>query len=197
VSRIRALAALFVIALLAVPVAGAAAKPGKSKQAGTVKVSRGATTLALDAGTAAALTSLGLTVAPIGPATASGAGIAFPITTGRLNAKTYAGEIRHVGGLRIASASTHVDLNNPRIVIDGAPHLTAQVGDGKRITIADLDLSGATITPTAKKLMVSGVGASLSDTAASALDAAFGTDALKGGTALGTASISTRLKKVK
>ena len=196
-SRIRALAALLVIAVPVVPVAGAVAKPGKSKQAGTVKVSRGATTLALDPDTAAALTSLGLTVAPIGPAKASDAGVAFPITTGRLNAKTYAGEIRHVGGLRIASASTHVDLNNPRIVIDSAPHLTAQVGDGKRITIADLDLSGASITPTSKRLTVTGVAATLSDTAAGALNSAFGTDALKGGTPLGTASISTRLKKVR
>ena len=190
-SRIRTLIALLVVSLLAVPVAGAAAK---SKQSGTVKVSRGATTLALDPDTAAALTSLGLTVTPLSPATVSNAGVAFPITTGRLNAKTYAGEIRHTGGLRIASTSTHVDLNNFRIVIDGAPHLTAQVGSGDRITIADLDLSGATITPKGKTLTVTGVGVALSDTAAGALNQAFGTDALKGGTPLGTATVKTRVK---
>jgi hypothetical protein len=194
VSRIRTLVALLVVGLLAIPLAGAAARSGKSKHAGTVRVSRGATTLALDPGTAAALTGLGLTVAPLAPSTASAAGVAFPITTGRLNAKTYAGQIRHTGGLRISSGSTHVDLTNFRIVIDAAPHLTAQVG-GDRVTIAELDLSGAAITPEARTLTITDVGAALSDTAAGALNAAFGTDALKGGTPLGTASLKTKLEK--
>jgi Htaa len=194
VSRIRVLVALLVTGLLAVPVAGAAAK---SKHSGTVKVSRGATTLALDPDTAAALTGLGLTVTPLSPSRVADAGVAFPITTGRLNAKSYAGEIRHTGGLRIASSATHVDLNNFRIVIDDAPNLTAQVGSGDRVSIADLDLSGATITPKGKTLTITGVAVALSDDAAAALNAAFGTDALKGGTPLGTASVSTKLKKVK
>ncbi len=55
----------------------------------------GNTTLALDPGAASALESLGVTAAPVGPATASAAGLAFPITGGRLNAKTFAGSVTH------------------------------------------------------------------------------------------------------
>src|SRR5689334_1091263 len=101
-TRIRLVIALLVVGLVAVPVASAKAPK-------TVKVSRGATTLALDSDTAAALTSLGLTVSPLKPAKATKAGIAFPVTNGRLNAKTYAGRISHTGGLRIASDMTKVD----------------------------------------------------------------------------------------
>src|SRR3954467_8929389 len=97
-TRLHLLVALLVAGLVAVPVSAAGAK-SKPK---SVKVSRGATTLALDPGTAAALTSLGLTVSPLKPPKAGDAGIAFPVTNGRLDAKTYAGRISHSGGLRIA-----------------------------------------------------------------------------------------------
>jgi len=184
---IRLFVAVLMAGLVAVPVA--AAKSPKS-----VKVSRGATTLSLNTDTAAALTGLGLTVSPLKPAKVTKAGIAFPVTTGRLNAKTYAGKISHTGGLRIASASTKVDLRNFRIVVDGAPNLTAQVGN-QRISIADLDLSGADISKSGRKLTIANVAVALSDTAATALNQAFGTDALTGGTPLGTATVVTKIKK--
>ena len=61
------------------PAAGAAKKK-------TVKLApTGATTLALDDGAAAALQSLGIAVAPLKPARAGDAGIAFPITAGKLD----------------------------------------------------------------------------------------------------------------
>ena len=48
-----------------------------------IAVTGGATSLALDPGTAAALTSLGVSVSPIGPATAGDDGaLRFPITGG-------------------------------------------------------------------------------------------------------------------
>ena len=192
-SRIRTLVALLVVGLLAVPVAAAPAKSKKKSE--TVKVSRGATTLTLDKDTAKTLTDLGLSLAPIGPARAATGGVAFPVTTGTLDAKSYAGIIRHTGGLRISSSSTHVDLNNPRIVVDGAPDLTAQVGSGPRLSIADLDLGDATIAAKGGRLSITGVVVRLSDGAAAALNDAFGTDALKGGIVLGTADVDTRVRK--
>ena len=86
-----ALAVLAVTALVAVPA-------GATKKAAPLKISGGTTTLALDPGTATALAkTLGIAVSPLKPARAGTSGIAFPITSGRLNAKTLAGSIGHSG----------------------------------------------------------------------------------------------------
>ena len=55
-------------------------------------LSKGSTTLALDAGAASALSSLGVTAAPISPARARSAGLAFPITGGKVNLSTLVGQ---------------------------------------------------------------------------------------------------------
>jgi hypothetical protein len=64
------------------------------------------TTLALDPGTAQALTSLGVSVAPLAPASAGASGMAFPITGGVVAAKTLVGQIRHSGGRELSRGST-------------------------------------------------------------------------------------------
>ena len=115
------LAVLALCALL-VAAAPAAAKPKKS-----LKLSRGATTLTLDKGAIDALASLGIAAAPLAPATADGADLAFPITTGRVKAKTLAGTIRHTGGLALSRDATRVELRN--FIIDTKKaELTARVG---------------------------------------------------------------------
>ena len=88
----------------------------------------GATTLVLDPGTAAALTSEGIAPSPIAPATAATGGVAFPITGGSVDTKTLAGQITHGGGLRLTKGATDVDLTSFNIEIDSAPDLTALVG---------------------------------------------------------------------
>jgi len=180
------LLSLALLAALAMPATAAKKKPA------TVKVSKGTTTLALDKGAADALTSLGITVAPIGNAKAGEAGIAFPITTGKLNAKTYAGSIKHTGGLRLSRGETVVDLRNFTIQIDAAPDLTALAGD-QRASIADLDLGEAEIKATKKTLSVGNVTVALSELGANSLNAAFQTDAFKPGLVLGTAAVKTRI----
>ncbi len=57
---------------------------------------RGSTTLSLDPGAASALQSLGVSASPIAPATAGPGGLSFPVTGGKVNAKTYAGSIFHL-----------------------------------------------------------------------------------------------------
>lgn len=163
-----------------------------NKKSTTVKVSKGATTLALDTKAAEALESLGIAVAPLSPAKAGDAGIAFPVTTGRLNAKTYAGSIKHTGGLRLSRGETVVDLRNFTIRVDAAPDLTAQVGSS-RASIADLDLAGAEIAATKRSLSIGNVAVALSEMGAGSLNAAFQTDAFKPGMLLGTASVKTRI----
>ncbi len=58
----------------------------------------------------------------------------FPITTGRVDAKTTAGFIKHSGGLLLArfdaGAWTALNLTKFTINITGAPNLTAIVNGG-------------------------------------------------------------------
>ena len=124
------------LASLAILVLAGPAVADGSKSGGKAKLKGGATTLALDPGTAAALADAGISVEPIGPARATGDGIAFPITGGRLSADPLGGRIRHSGGLRLASDDAVVRLRRFVIQLDEAPDLTARVG-GSRVSILD------------------------------------------------------------
>ena len=78
---------------------------------GAGRAGRGATTLALDSGAAAALASLGVQVPP----GRSGqrlrtVGSASPITGGKLDVKSFAGSARHSGGIRLSNGSIAVEL---------------------------------------------------------------------------------------
>lgn len=160
----------------------------------TLKVKKtGGTTLKIDSGTAAALTSLGVAVTPIKPAKAAGGGVRFPVTGGRLDSKTLVGNIRHSGGLRFSNGTTTVDLTRFTINIDAQPDLVATVG-GKRVSILNLDLSGLKNRSKGKSIKLSGVKASLTADAAAALNGAFGVTAFTEGLALGTASVKTTVK---
>ena len=162
--------------------------------AAQAKKSHSATTLALDPGTAQALTDLGVTVTPLKPAAARSAGIAFPITNRRLDAETYAGRIAHSGGLKLAAGDTVVRVRNFVIRIDDTPDLTARVVGGPRISLLDLDLSDADIDRDGRRLRVANVKATLSDEGAAALNGAFGTS-FEDGLPIGTATVATKLKR--
>jgi hypothetical protein len=179
-------------ALVAVLALAPAASAAKKK---TVKLApKGATTLALSDGAASALQSLGIAAAPLKPARAGEAGLRFPITAGKLNAKTYAGQIKHTGGISLTRGDTRVELRNFIINVDKAPDLTARIGSS-RVSILDLDLSDAKITKSGRKLTIAGVKATLTKTAADALNAGFGTDAFAEGLEIGTATVSGRAAK--
>jgi hypothetical protein len=169
-----------------------AAVPAAEAHAAKVSLGGGATTLKLSSTAAGALQSLGIAPAPIAPAKAAKGGLAFPITGGRVNAKTLAGSIRHSGGLRLSQGATAVALRSFTIRIDKRPDLTAKVG-GSRVSILNLDLSRAKVTIKGKRVTVAGVGATLTKAAAGALNAAFSTDAFKKGLDVGTATVRTRI----
>src|SRR5689334_14765301 len=96
--NMRAALAL-VLSALALLVVGVARADAKS-----LKLKGDNTALTLNADTAKALTDAGYTVAPVGAAKVRNDGsIAFPITGGRVNAKTLAGYITHSGGLSLAN----------------------------------------------------------------------------------------------
>lgn len=159
----------------------------------SLRLSGGNTSLTLDSGTAAALTGLGVSVAPAAGATAREDGsIAFPISDGRLSSRTFAGSIEHTGGLTLSAGSTAVTLKDFRIDVDGSPSLSADVG-GQRVEILQLDLADLATKLTGRQVVLSGVGASLTQAAADALNKAFGVTALKEGLPLGVASVHGRI----
>jgi hypothetical protein len=148
----------------------------------------GQTSLALDAGAAAALTSLGVTPGVVGPAVANPDGsLGFPITGGAVNAKSLAGTITHSGGISLTKGATSVALTD--FTIDTArQRLVATVG-GKRVAILSLDLSAPAVSAAGGVTTVGNVGASLTADAAAALNQAFGTTAFAAGLKLGVAPV--------
>ena len=154
----------------------------------------GGTTLALDAGTAAALTSLGVAPSVIAPGTASAAGLRFPVTSGRLSASTFAGSILHSGGIALTAGATRVELKNFRINVTGSPNLTAQVGDSATRVPLTVDLSKARTGISRRTAVVRDATVSLTAGAASALNAAFGTTALPAGLPLGVADVRAQVR---
>lgn len=151
---------------------------------------RGSTNLTLDPATAQALVDLGVMAAPIGPASVLPSGaLAFPITGGGANTSTFAGAVRHSGGISLTSGSTTVELTDFTINVDADPDLTAMVGD-QRVSILSLDLSSLEARVTGKRIRLANVRADLTQAAADALNAAFGVTAFTEGLTLGTATVN-------
>ena len=173
-------------------------------QAAKVGLDGARTTLTTDPGTTTALFGAGIIPLPIAPSTiaptSDAARYTFPVTGGRVDAKTLAGTIRHSGGLLLAQRDgmgwKALSLGKFTIHVTGAPYLSAVVNGGKRLAIADLDLGKAQI----KKYMQGGrafvsiknVGVTLNATAMGAVNTTFGT-ALPDSVKLGTANVLARV----
>jgi hypothetical protein len=160
---------------------------------GELAFTGGSTSLALDPAAAQALTGLGVAVAPAAPASArDGGAIAFPITEGKVNARTLAGEISHSGGLTFSAGGTSVTVSD--FVIDTAPtpKLTAELG-GDRVDLLTLDLGDLEREVEGRTVTLSGVVVKLTAGAAAALNQAFGTTALTEGLTIGTATVRARV----
>jgi hypothetical protein len=151
----------------------------------------GATSLVLDPAAAHALSSLGVTPGLINPAYAANGALNFPIRT-PLYAALASGIIRHSGGISLTAGSTTVDLTNFDINVPGQV-LTAQVNGGARVPILNLDYSGATLGFPGGQLTFGPVTASLTATAAGALNQAFNVTAFTQGLVLGQATITYQL----
>ena len=167
--------------------------------AAPVGVSGGATDLHLDRATAAALADLGLRVAPVGPATASGARVTFPVTGGAIDPVTAAGRVAHSGGLAFSAAGTTVrvtDFVSAR-TNHKEPVLTAKAGSA-RLPLLALDLRDAKVLrrgPGGVGTWVVRVQAGLAATAAAALNGAFGSH-LAAGTSIGRVNLRVQPSEV-
>ncbi len=162
------------------------------------------TTLTTDPGTTSALFGAGIIPLPVAPSTiaptSDAARYTFPITGGRVDAKTLAGKIRHSGGLLLAQRDgmgwKALNLTRFTIHITGAPYLSAIVNGGDRLAIADLDLGSAQITKPTRNgrafVSIKNVGVTLNSTAMGAINATFGTS-LPDQVKLGTANVLARV----
>jgi hypothetical protein len=192
-----------VAALLALLAMGgsAVANAGTST---TVRLDRGSTSLTTDTATTGVLVSHGILPLPVGSATVTPVvnhGIAlryrFPITGGMVDATTLAGYIKHSGGLRflnLANGKT-LTLTNFKILIGAHPGLSAIVNGNPsvRVRILNLDLSGASVEKDIPWVTVSNVKATLTTTAADALNGALGVGFFSRGITLGTAQVHAHI----
>lgn len=186
--------------LLALGGSAVAAKPAKTGlKTGVNKVKGGTTTLAVDAGSAAALAGAGISVTEVAPATVPTAGsFAFPITGGKLvyhktkkagskskSKKRLSGYVTHSGGITLTKDTTLVTLSNLRINLSAnkTGRIDAEVANTK---LALAKLSNVTLNATNKQISAT---ATLTSTAVQALNATFGTN-LTGTVPLGTVLIA-------
>jgi hypothetical protein len=157
------------------------------------------TTVTLNPQTAAALTSLHLTVTPSGSATAakSPAGdttVTFPVTSGyaEIHSNTsfkpgyIVGSIEHSGsGLTFAGGGKTLTVSD--FVVDpGNSLLYATVGGKPDVPLLSLDGTAVKAGMAGGDVTLDGTVAKLTQTAASALDSTFGTTAVTAGLPLGT-----------
>lgn len=200
-------------ALTALALTGLAATPALAQTPPPVatipSLTGQSTSVKLDSGFTGALSSLDVTPAPTGEATVTDGTAKFPITGG--NVTVYKpgevtpyvqGMIMHDGsGLSLTKGDTKVTLEN--FVIDpGQPATLKGKVSANGSVVADsvtlFDLDGSTLKPIttdaeAGTATLTGTTVKLSSDAAAALNKAFSTDALKGGTTVGIATIVVNL----
>jgi hypothetical protein len=167
------------------------------------------TSVALDSGFVAALTTLGLTPSVLGTATLANGAISFPITGG--NVKYYkkgvvnpyvTGSIEHQGsGLQLTAGATNVELQN-FVVNPGNSKLYGDVSvDGKAFAsdVYLFNLDGSTLQPLQANAadgtaVLTGTRVLISPDAAAALNKVFSTTAVMAGTLVGIATITINTK---
>jgi hypothetical protein len=168
-----------------------------------VRLTGGATTVTTAPGIAAALLGNGIVPIATLPGTEGaqigGGGVAvrftLPVTGGWLNAAKLTGTIWHSGGILFADVPAGKQLAVSDFVISVHQGvLTAEVnGNPKvRVPLLKLSLAHAAIRKGWHSIKISGIVLTLTSTAASALDATFGTTLFKPGLELGTASTVLR-----
>ena len=155
------------------------------------------TSVKIDPGTADALKSLGVSLAPSGNAAfdAATSTITFPITSGYAEIHSdhsfqpgwILGSIEHQdSGFTLTAGSTKVELSD--FVVDpGNSLLYGTVGGTPKVPLLFLDGTNVKVgTDSAGNVVLDGTVAKLTDTAAGALNKAFNVTALKAGIPLGT-----------
>ena len=124
-----------------------------------------------------------------------GVKFAFPVTGGKVSLSPLGGFITHSGGILFIDLSTGKKISVSDFVISLTHgNLTGIVNGNprQRVALFNLSLAHATLKAGKHSVRASGIGVSLTKTAASALDAALGTSLFSPGLRLGTAATVLR-----
>jgi len=179
--------------------------PAADKTAQITRLAGKQTAVKLDAGTADALKSLGVTVAPTGSGKFdAGTGtVSFPITGGFAaihSDKGYkpgyiAGNVVHEGsGLKFSKGNQSIEVTN--FVVDpGASMLTATAGGKSGIPLLFLDGTNVAVSQAGSDVVLQGTVARLTAAGAGALNSTFGVTAFKEGIPLGVVTLTASQAK--
>lgn len=181
---------------LGAALAGVALIGASPAVAAEVPLGGGSTTLTLDKGTAKALTSLGVKVAPTGRAKAGSKGVAFPITSGTIDPVTGAGTYKHSGGLRLSAGKIRLTLSDFNVVVKKNSTMSAKVNGGARLGALVPVIGKARVTRPGIDTSVSNVDIHLSSKGAAALNTTFKVKAFKPRLKLGTVRIQAKASEV-
>ena len=165
----------------------------QAEPADTELLPEGATSLALDPAALQAIVAQGITPGVVGPATLAGTTASFPITGGIAALDLSVAEVAHSGGISLTKGATVVALTDFFIRVGGgeAPQLLATLNGGATpVAIIDLDLAALQPAIDGRNVTLTGITAKLTQGAADALNAAFGTTAFAGGLVLGQATVN-------
>ncbi len=174
--------------------------PATDKTAQITRLGGKQTAVKLDAGTADALKSLGVSVAPTGTGKFdAGTGtVSFPITGGFAaihSDKGYkpgyiAGNVIHQGsGLKFSKGNQSIEVTD--FVVDpGTSILTATAGDKSGIPLLSLDGTNVAVSMSGSDVVLQGTVAKLTATGATALNSTFGVTAFKEGIPLGVVTLT-------
>ncbi len=174
--------------------------PKGAPQAELVRLTGSSTSVDLDAGTAKVLADNKVSVAPVGPATASQAGgttrVSFPITEGYVavypsDQPSYIrGTISHSGGLKFTAGGKSLEVTD-FIVNPGDSTLSATVGgSGAVAQVLDLDGTNVKVSQDDQgRTLLDGTVAKLSSPGADALNKTFGVSLFKAGIPLGVVHV--------
>jgi hypothetical protein len=190
--RLRTLA---LVASAATMAALPATAPAATK---TYKVKSGTTTLTLDPAAVTNLTSMGITMTGLAPATTSGSVLKFPLKSGSAfkakGSKVVSGSLVHTGALQMTQGAIVVSLTKPTVEFGSAPVLTGSLS-GLAAPIGSLSFSGAKTRVSKTGLKISGVTMKLTKLAADAMNATFSVTGFHENDPVGTATITAKLKK--
>ena len=143
--------------------------PTPTMSAGVLTVTGKNTELTLASGTASALKSAGVQVAPVAPATAKSAGaVSFPVTGGTLTKAGLKGRLEHSGGLTFAHAGRSVTVTN--FVLSTTTGLLTGTVHGKKAPLLDVSLAKMSRTISGSQVTLSGITSTLNTAAAVLLD---------------------------
>lgn len=175
--------------------------PISSIAAPTVRLAGNYTVVTLSHDFVSALSGLGVAANALGLSALNDGRAYFPIISGAVDAANARGEISHLGGLTLTAGAIRVELSDFSIDTTGTPRLTGLVvanGDVVgRIPLFALALPNLSLPlqPVGRLVRIPGVGVTLTNEAAQALNATFGVSAFMAGFNIGTADVRAIIRR--